>query len=109
MLICGGNFNNATSSNINAQKRCAGCGVVATDTCAFIQPEAGVATWTYEKMISSGKSAGRVMPDAVLLLDDVVLICNGAAKGFQGLKQNYASVPQMKPLLYDTRLAVGQR
>ena len=58
---------------------------------------------------AGGGSAGRVMPDAVLLLDDVVLVCNGAAKGFQGLKQNYASVPQLKPLLYDTRLPVGQR
>ena len=52
---------------------------------------------------------GRVMPDAVLLLDDTILITNGAGKGFQGLSQGYASQGITRPALYDTRKAVGSR
>ena len=51
----------------------------------------------------------RVMPDAVLLLDDTILIANGAGKGFQGLSQGYASQGVTRPALYDTRKPVGSR
>ena len=49
------------------------------------------------------------MPDAVLLLDDTILITNGAGVGFQGLSQTYASSPVTIPVVYDTRAEVGQR
>ena len=51
----------------------------------------------------------RVMPDAVLLLDDMVLICNGGGKGFQGLKPTYAGLPHRQPVLYDTTATIGSR
>ena len=49
------------------------------------------------------------MPDAVLLVDDTVLIVNGAQRGFQGLKPTYASNPVRTPMLYDTTKPVGSR
>ena len=49
------------------------------------------------------------MPDAVLLLDDTIVIMNGAEQGFQGLSQQYASKAVTQPVLYDTRKAAGQR
>ena len=51
----------------------------------------------------------RVMPDAVLLLDDTILIANGAGMGFQGLNQQFATQGVTKPVLYDVRKPVGQR
>ena len=103
-MICGGNYRDATAFNKDRNGGCAGCAVTATDTCAFISPEANGAKWTYETMASP-----RVMPDAVLLLDDTVLIVNGAQKGFQGLRQPYASQPVLQPELYSTNMPVGRR
>ena len=51
----------------------------------------------------------RVMTDAVLLVDDVILIINGAQKGFEGLKPTYASVSTRVPHLYNTAAPVGKR
>ena len=51
----------------------------------------------------------RVMPDAVLLLDDTMLIANGAGRGFQGLKQIYAGNARTKPMIYDPNRPVGRR
>ena len=49
------------------------------------------------------------MPDAVLLLDDTILITNGAGTGFQALNQGYATQGVTKPVLYDTRKKTGRR
>ena len=51
----------------------------------------------------------RVMPDAVLLVDDVVLIINGAQKGFEGLKPTYATCTTRVPHLYNTSAPLGSR
>ena len=49
------------------------------------------------------------MPDAVLLLDDTILIINGAGTGFQALNPSYALQGITKPALYDTRKRAGRR
>ncbi|CAI5514210.1 unnamed protein product [Closterium sp. Naga37s-1] len=105
ILICGGSSSQADLTNRdNRTGACLGCAAPATATCGLIAPMDPNPTWTYEIM-----PVARVMPDAVLLLDGTVLICNGGRRGFQGLKQTYAGGDVRTPVIYTPTNAAGRR
>ncbi|CAI7800254.1 unnamed protein product [Closterium sp. NIES-53] len=105
ILICGGSSSAADLTNRdNRTGACLGCAAPATATCGLISPMDPNPKWTYEIM-----PVARVMPDAVLLLDGTVLICNGGRRGFQGLKQSYAGGDVRTPVIYTPTNPPGKR
>lgn len=98
-----------------------GVAVGALDNCASIQPEAGNAQWTIERMVSFLyiltvhladsllflQPSRRVMPNMVSLPDGTFLILNGAKEGVAGF--GLAKVPNLEALLYDPSKPVGER
>ncbi|GJP84940.1 hypothetical protein CLOP_g14986 [Closterium sp. NIES-67] len=105
ILICGGSSSKADLANRdNRTGACLGCAAPATATCGLIAPMDRNPKWTYEIM-----PVARVMPDAVLLLDGTVLICNGGRRGFQGLKQTYAGGDVRSPVIYSPNSRAGSR
>ncbi|CAI5458076.1 unnamed protein product [Closterium sp. Yama58-4] len=105
ILICGGSSSKADLTNRDKRTgACLGCAAPATATCGLIAPMDANPTWTYEVM-----PVARVMPDAVLLLDGTVLICNGGRRGFQGLKQTYAGGDVRTPTIYTPSNPPGKR
>ena len=106
VIICGGadTSRNDIVSSQGGGNGCPACYHGASDSCGSIHPDDNHPGWTMERMVDA-----RVMPDAVLLLDDTMLIANGAGRGFQGLKQIYASNARTKPMIYDPNRPVGGR
>ncbi|CAI5999122.1 unnamed protein product [Closterium sp. NIES-64] len=105
ILICGGSSSSADLTNRdNRTGACLGCAAPAAATCGLIAPMDANPTWSYEIM-----PVARVMPDAVLLLDGTVLICNGGRRGFQGLKQTYAGGEVRTPVIYTPSNPPGKR
>lgn len=106
ILICGGSGTSADDIVLSqgGGNGCPACYGGATDSCGTISPDDDNPQWEMDRMVDA-----RLMPDAVLLLDDTVLIANGAGRGFQGLKPFYAGNARTKPMVYDHNQERGRR